>query len=164
MTLLNISGGRPGLYSMARISSSRLLNLATIVIVAILLAETLRIVFIEDLRTGQEKKNIKKIINFDIEKSVNEHFFEKIAGTNWTLFDIRRGKLKAGKKEIIGVQSEEILPKYEIQPSASNRTQETHILLYNRVPKCASTSMISILRQLARRNNFRFVSSSLYHR
>jgi hypothetical protein len=38
--------------------------------------------------------------------------------------------------------------------TASNRTTEAAVLVYNRVPKCSSTSMYRTLQALAGRNNF----------
>ena len=39
--------------------------------------------------------------------------------------------------------------------TAANRTTEGAVLVYNRVPKCSSTSMYRTLQALAARNNFR---------
>ena len=38
--------------------------------------------------------------------------------------------------------------------TAANRTKEAAVLVYNRVPKCSSTSMYRMLQALASRNNF----------
>ena len=38
--------------------------------------------------------------------------------------------------------------------TAANRTTEAAVLVYNRVPKCSSTSMYMMLQALAARNNF----------
>ena len=38
--------------------------------------------------------------------------------------------------------------------TAANRTTEAAVLVYNRVPKCSSTSMYRTLQALAGRNNF----------
>lgn len=35
-------------------------------------------------------------------------------------------------------------------------------LLFNRVPKCGSTSLIAIIRKLSKLNNFKHVSSKIY--
>ena len=41
-------------------------------------------------------------------------------------------------------------------PSAANRTKDAEVLLYNRVPKCSSTSMYKLIKVLSLRNNFTF--------
>ena len=40
--------------------------------------------------------------------------------------------------------------------TAANRTTEAAVLVYNRVPKCSSTSMTGMLQTLAGSNNFTF--------
>ena len=41
-----------------------------------------------------------------------------------------------------------------VEATAANRTRESLVLVYNRVPKCSSTSMIGMLQALGARNNF----------
>ena len=43
-----------------------------------------------------------------------------------------------------------------ITPTATNRTREGLVLVYNRVPKCSSTSMYKLVKELAVRNKFKF--------
>ena len=50
-----------------------------------------------------------------------------------------------------------------IEGSATNRTKsDSNILIYNRVPKCASTTMEALLSGLRRRNNFEVETSKVY--
>ena len=93
-------------------------------------------------------------------------FFKKLPGTNWTLFDIRFGDISA-RKQIVGVPGELNLPEgaegevdlmeEELQGGLGNkrtrgnfgrrnRSSGNHVLVYNRVPKCASETMLSIIR------------------
>ena len=101
-------------------------------------------------------------------KASREVYFEHLPGTNWTLFDIRRGKQGSGKKETIGVSTGLEPSKWDymnqILPSNRNHTSNSHILIYNRVPKCASTTMLALIKLLAARNSFKFVSSQIYWR
>ena len=46
--------------------------------------------------------------------------------------------------------------KRDIIATTQNRTREGLILVYNRVPKCSSTSMYKLVKSLSKRNNFRF--------
>ena len=99
-------------------------------------------------------------------------FFEKLPGTNWTLFDIRFGDI-SGRQQIVGVPGELNLPEgAEVEVDLMeeelkgglgnkrttgnkrtrgnfgrrNRSSGNHVLVYNRVPKCASETMLSIIR------------------
>ena len=92
-------------------------------------------------------------------------FFEKLPGTNWTLFDIRFGDI-SGRQQIVGVPGELNLPEgAEVEVDLMeeelkgglgnkrtgnfgrrNRSTGNHVLVYNRVPKCASETMLSIIR------------------
>ena len=93
-------------------------------------------------------------------------FFKKLPGTNWTLFDIRFGDI-SGRKQIVGVPGELNLPEgAEVEVDLMeeelkgglgnkrttgsfgrrNRSSGNHVLVYNRVPKCASETMLSIIR------------------
>ena len=50
-----------------------------------------------------------------------------------------------------------------IEGSATNRTKsDSNILIYNRVPKCASTTMEALLSGLKRRNHFTIETSKIY--
>ena len=48
----------------------------------------------------------------------------------------------------------------DIEPSATNRSQKTQIVIYNRVPKCGSTTVATILRMVVKKNKFRLVSGN----
>lgn len=50
----------------------------------------------------------------------------------------------------------------EIRPSAANRSVESLVLLYNRVPKCGSSTVLALLRKLAKQNKFHTKSSRTY--
>ena len=45
----------------------------------------------------------------------------------------------------------------EVVATAANRTRESLVLVYNRVPKCSSTSMYKLIKSLSVRNKFTFV-------
>ena len=90
-------------------------------------------------------------------------FFKMLPGTNWTMFDIRRGR-RVGRRELAGVMGPPPPPAPPCRPSTANRTALSPVLLYNRVPKCASTTVIALINLLAQRNNFRFQSSPIYWR
>ena len=50
-----------------------------------------------------------------------------------------------------------------IEGSATYRTKsDSNILIYNRVPKCASTTMEALLSGLKRRNHFTVETSKIY--
>ena len=51
----------------------------------------------------------------------------------------------------------------EIKP-VENRRNEARILIYNRVPKCASSTLLALIRLLAKQNKFNFHSSRVYFR
>ena len=92
-------------------------------------------------------------------------FFEKLPGTNWTLYDIRFGDI-SGRQQIVGVPGELNFPEgaedevdlmeEELKGGLGNkrtgnfgrrnRSTGNHVLIYNRVPKCGSETMLSIIR------------------
>ena len=100
-------------------------------------------------------------------------FFQKLPGTNWTLYDIRFGDI-SDRQQIVGVpgklnfpegaESEVNLMELEMEEErkengglgmgnkgignfgSKNRSTGSHVLVYNRVPKCASETMLSIIR------------------
>lgn len=108
-------------------------------------------------------------------------FFEKLPGTNWTLFDIRFGDI-SGRQQIVGVPGELNLPEgAEVEVDLMeeelkgglgnkrtgnfgrrNRSTGNHVLVYNRVPKCASETMLSIIRKVSVKNHFRYRNSRVY--
>ena len=89
-------------------------------------------------------------------KASHEVYFEHLPGT------------KLDKKETIGVSTGLEPSKWDymnqILPSNRNHTSNSHILIYNRVPKCASTTMLALIKLLSARNSFKFVSSQIYWR
>ena len=100
-----------------------------------------------------------------------EAFFQKLPGINWTLFDVRFGDI-SDRSQIIGVPGQLNFPesaKVEVDRMEEevrtgrfeddmktedklgtlgrrNRSTGSHVLVYNRVPKCASETMLSIIR------------------
>ena len=70
------------------------------------------------------------------------------------MFDILRGRL-GGRRELAGVMRQSPPSAPPCRPSTANRTALSPVLLYNRVPKCASTTVIALIKLLAQRNNFR---------
>ena len=98
-------------------------------------------------------------------KKEDSTFFKKLPGINWTLFDIRFGDISS-QQQIVGVPGELNLPEgaedevdlmeEELKAGLGNkrtgnfgrrnRSTGNHVLVYNRVPKCASETMLSIIR------------------
>ena len=88
-----------------------------------------------------------------------------LTNNSWTLFDIRMGARREGLQHIgVSADTELTISDQNIRASSANRTVQSNVLIYNRVPKCASTSMQGILRHLAKKNAFQFESSSIYWR
>ena len=88
-----------------------------------------------------------------------------LTNNSWTLYDIRRGTRGEAPQNIgVSAETELDISDQNIPASSANRTVESNVLIYNRVPKCASTSMQGILRYLAKKNYFKFESSSIYWR
>ena len=88
-----------------------------------------------------------------------------LTNNSWTLFDIRMGARREGPQHIgVSPDTELTISDNNIRASSANRTVQSSILIYNRVPKCASTFMQGILRHLAKKNSFQFESSSIYWR
>ena len=117
----------------------------------------------------ERRENEMLLLLSEIKKIDDVKYFQPLPGTNgqWTMFDIRKGKVSPGK-EVLGVIDEnfasDLAQVDRIQPSSVNRTRKSHILVYNRVPKCASTTMQNILRRLSRKNKFRVEHSPIYWR
>ena len=104
-------------------------------------------------------------------EKTEEAFFKKLPGINWTLFDVRFGDI-SDQSQIIGVLGKLNFPesaKVEVDRMEEevrtgrfeddmktedklgtlgrrNRSTGSHVLVYNRVPKCASETMLSIIR------------------
>ena len=88
-----------------------------------------------------------------------------LTNNSWTLFDIRMGARREGLQHIgVSADTELTISDRNIRASSANRTVQSNVLIYNRVPKCASTFMQGILRHLAKKNAFQFESSSIYWR
>jgi hypothetical protein len=83
----------------------------------------------------------------------------------WTLDDIRR---RYRRPLDLQVQNFDSLPSLSAvtqavdTPSARNRTRDSRLLVYNRVPKCASSTMQMVMAHLMRRNDFQYISSPVY--
>ena len=119
----------------------------------------------------EESKDLFRRIKKEAEKE-NSPFFQKLPGTYWTLFDIRFGEI-SGRQQIVGVPGKLNLPEgaetevdlmeHEMEEERkanaglgnkriignfgrSNRSRGSRVLVYNRVPKCASETMLSIIR------------------
>ena len=52
----------------------------------------------------------------------------------------------------------------DVFPTAENRSTSDNILVYNRVPKCASSTMVALVKLLSKRNKFKFVTSRVFFR
>ena len=85
---------------------------------------------------------------------------------SWTLIDIRRrSRRKTPYKIGVSVNTElDISDQNNIKASDANRTVQSSILVYNRVPKCGSTSIKRILKHLGRKNAFKYESSKIFWR
>ena len=119
----------------------------------------------------EESKDLFGRIKKEAEKETSP-FFQKLPGINWTLFDIRFGEI-SGQQQIVGVPGKLNLPEgaeaevnlmeHEMEEERkakaglgnkrifgnfgrSNRSRGSRVLVYNRVPKCASETMLSIIR------------------
>ena len=83
----------------------------------------------------------------------------------WTLYDIRRGaRMEAPQNIGVITDTDLIVPDQNIKASSDNRTVQANVLIYNRVPKCGSTFMQGIIRNLRKKNSFLYESSSIYWR
>jgi len=85
-------------------------------------------------------------------------FYQPLDKSKWTMMDIRKTAL-SNKRELAGLGGILRLPEEamaEIKPTAVNRSTKSHILIYNRVPKCGSSTVEGVLKDLSRRNNFSF--------
>ena len=109
--------------------------------------------------------------NARTKQKAEDAFFQKLPGINWTLFDVRFGDI-SDQSQIIGVLGKLNFPesaKVEVDRMEEelktgrfeedtktedefgtlgrrNRSTGSHVLVYNRVPKCASETMLSIIR------------------
>ena len=86
----------------------------------------------------------------------------RLTNNSWTLIDIRRTSRSDTLYPIgVNVATElNISDQNDIKASDANRTVQSNILIYNRVPKCGSTSLKKILKYLANKNSFQFESVS----
>ena len=115
--------------------------------------------------SGDQLPNARK------KEKTEEAFFKKLPGINWTLFDVRFGDI-SNQSQIIGVPGQLNFPesaKVEVDRMEEevkagrfeealktedelgtvgrrNRSTGSNVLVYNRVPKCASETMLSIIR------------------
>ena len=110
-----------------------------------------------------------QVPNAHTKQKAEEVFFQKLPCINWTLFDIRFGDI-SDQSQIIGVpgqlnfpesakvevdRMEEEVGRFEEAMKTEdklgtlgrrNRSTGSNVLVYNRVPKCASETMLSIIR------------------
>ena len=83
-------------------------------------------------------------------KQSNNNLYEPLDDTSssWTMLDIRRRFI--GPNKPYGVNNgnfdNDLTVKSVIKPTSENRTFNSNILIYNRVPKCGSTTMKEILK------------------
>ena len=131
---------------------------------------TIKLLIDADPETGmnyaQETMN-----NFSIKGDLPHHrasYYSPLPLTknSWTLIDIRRGSRSEAPYPIgVNVATElNISEENNIKASNTNRTVQSNILIYNRVPKCGSTSLREILKYLAHKNSFKFESSKNFWR
>lgn len=125
---------------------------------------SLMLFFLTFLEIIREPSSEKKKIQVTLSHEVSHKYFQKLPGTNWTLFDIKFGSI-SDRKQPVGVDTALVLPEH-VKPSVSlsstNRSQDSRILIYNRVPKCASETMLGIIRKLAQQNGFKYRNSAIY--
>ena len=116
---------------------------------------------------SRETNNSNETSNDSVQERFRSTHYSPLPLTNnsWTLFDIRMGARRGDPQEIgVSADTKLTISDQDIRVSSANRTVESNVLIYNRVPKCASTSMQGILRHLAKKNAFLFESSSIYWR
>ncbi len=82
--------------------------------------------------------------------------------SNWTLDDIKRG-WRGGRKSPLAdgeVKSPDFLPPpvRRHRPPSCGGCGDGDLLIYNRVPKCASSTVQTVLEVLSRANNFSYES------
>ena len=51
-----------------------------------------------------------------------------------------------------------------VRPTSENRSSNEPILVYNRVPKCGSSTLLTLVKILAKKNKFKSYSSGSYFR
>jgi len=83
----------------------------------------------------------------------------------WNIVDIgqRAKKKENARPQLLNLPLEPPTAT-KVNPSSKNRTQDYNVLIYNRVPKCASTTMQHIISKLQSKNGFKFKSANVYHR
>ena len=122
-------------------------------------------------RTPSLNESRDQLPNVRTTQKAEEAFFQKLPGINWTLFDVRFGDI-SDQSQIIGVPGQLNFPesaKVEVHRMEEelktgrfeedtktedeletlgrrNRSTGSNVLVYNRVPKCASETMLSIIR------------------
>ena len=96
----------------------------------------------------------------------NDYLYEPLNGTSnsWTMLDIRRRFI--GPNIPYGVNNgnfeTDLTVKSVIESTSVNRTFNSNILIYNRVPKCGSTTMKQFLVKMSQRNKFKYEHSQLF--
>ncbi len=84
-------------------------------------------------------------------------------GSEWNLDDVRRGKRAKTKSSSLDLS---LYPKLSLSSSRRflppSDVVETSALIYNRVPKCASSTIQMLLARLEIDNNFTYRTSNIY--
>ena len=146
------------------VSMSYLASLSLVLLTIQLLVD---IGTVREKNYSNETSNDSFIKSDSIQDRLRSTHYSPLPLTNnsWTLYDIRMGARRGVPQEIgVSADTELTISDQDVRVSSDNRTVESNVLIYNRVPKCASTSMQGILRHLAKKNAFLFESSSIYWR
>ncbi len=82
-------------------------------------------------------------------------------GIFWSQDDVRRGYHQAPQEKAQIYPSLNVSRMMPQHDPVVNHSHESNLLLYNRVPKCASSTMQVVLSTLMEANNFFYDASSL---
>ena len=158
------------IYGMRNLSCKVLVMIFFFLASSLLVILTIN-VFIDGDSEGELNYAKETFNNFFIKSDSAHHrtsYYSPLPLTknSWTLIDIRRGSRSEAPYPIgLNVANElNISEQNNIKASNANRTVQSTILIYNRVPKCGSTSLKKILKYLAQKNSFKFESSKIYWR
>lgn len=90
---------------------------------------------------------------------------QDVLGHNWTLGDVRRsplGEIFVAKKDLPRLGAINIFFG-DVYPSSRNRSADkANVLVYNRVPKCASSMALDLMGILSQTNEFQISTSAIY--
>ena len=107
-----------------------------------------------------------KLVTKEEQKKGNNFLYEPLEDTenSWTMLDVRRRYI--GPNIPYGVNNgnfeKDLTVKSVIKYTSENRTFNSNILIYNRVPKCGSTTMKQLLIKMSKKNNFKYHHSKLF--